>query len=678
MDNLTAIIPFRNGHSTIQRLLDSLPKALPVLIVDDVSEPPLQFDPFQMFLSGRGTTLAIRRDTRGYFAGAVNTGLAHCATDVLVLNQDIWFSDSYGESDALFKLILEKRGEFALIGDGVFGHPAFPQGYVQGTAMFMRRDAIERVGLLNERDYPLWGATAEWQWRMCRAGFRALPIRMQEYDVQHARGKEPFGSSIQQALAAEPDKQNLFVRTPPAISVIITCHNYGRFLRDAVNSLLGGETALGIVPPQTFHAFEILIVDDASTDETKEIGESLADDWKGIRYLRLDRNVGSAAAANAGIANAFGKYVTVLDADDMMAPTRLETLYRAAEENPHRVICDDCLEFARDRGVLEQAHPSASVRPWIEPRGEMFTAALPMPAYDFDRILTRNGMHKGILYPRAAWKESGGYPEEFRDGREDWAINIALGVKGYCGVNVHEPLYLRRQHGDNRHLRNTTTEWREQFLGQLRTRFANIYQGERPMACCGKKSNGNAPQQNITARGMALRGRFSMGTIIAGQDGFKRLEYLLKRSGSQVYIGSVTGATYVFGGKRTLGYVDPRDVPAFLNLLEGHEKVFRLAEQVPAPPQAPETVPTVPQAEGVININRADGISLQEASDAGGVLAQFRTEQHQEPSVTGTEDKATSIAPKPEADSKPSTRKTKSGRKPVSTNAPKSDRKKAA
>lgn len=581
MPALTVVVPFRNGFATLARLLDSLPDNLSVIIVDDLSEPPLVVDTDD---PDRENVKVIRRETRGYFAGAVNTGIESVLdsanpNDVLVLNQDVWFDP---ECD-FWKLIKTHREKYALIGDGVLNHPAFPKGYVQGTAMFMRRDAIERVGGLNVKDYPLWGCTAEWQLRACRAGFLALPVRAQAYGMHHARGDAPYGSSIAQTLRDESDKQSLYVRTPPAISVIITSFNYGRFLQEAVASLVGGQTALGELAPQTFQSFEIVIVDDCSTDNTSEVGEQLADSWKGIHFVRLEKNVGSAAAMNAGIAASFGKWIAPLDADDLMESTRLEQLYRAAVENPHRVIYDDCTEFASDAATLEQSHPRTKGRSEIFKKGEMYAASFPMPEYDFERILERNGMHKGILYERSAWKDLGGYPEEFRDGREDWAINVGFGVKGYCGVHVREPLYLRRHHGENRHLRNTTYEWRQQFVAQLHARYPHIYAGERPMGCCGNKSNGKSGahagsmSMKMSVAGASGNGRFSMLNVLPGQGGFVLVEYLLGRSGTQSYIGNVSHAQYLFGGKRTQGYVDPRDLDALLKLVEGRQQVFRVA-----------------------------------------------------------------------------------------------------
>ena len=132
IENLTIIVPYRNDPAGLMRLLRTLPAGLPVIVVDDMS------DDFPDGEWGKRTVLIHLRE-RGYFSGAVNAGIqAAGTTDVLVLNQDLWFTDV-----RLFDVIAGNRRQYALIGDGVFGHPAWPCGYIQGTAMFLRRDAIE-------------------------------------------------------------------------------------------------------------------------------------------------------------------------------------------------------------------------------------------------------------------------------------------------------------------------------------------------------------------------------------------------------------------------------------------------------------------------------------------------------------------------------------------------------
>ncbi|NLD74911.1 MAG: glycosyltransferase, partial [Chloroflexi bacterium] len=194
MDNLTVVVPYRDNRRALEGLLDTLPEGLPLVVVDDCSTvaPPVTA------LEARPSTRLIRLEERGYFSGAVNAGIAACETDVLVLNQDVrlvggeWWAE-----------LEELRGEFACIGDGVMDHPAHPNGYVQGTCMFLRRDALEAVGLFDAVHWPLWGATAEWQLRACRRGFRAMPIEGCDWFTHSRRGA--YGSSIRRLLEQEPE-----------------------------------------------------------------------------------------------------------------------------------------------------------------------------------------------------------------------------------------------------------------------------------------------------------------------------------------------------------------------------------------------------------------------------------------------------------------------------------------
>ncbi len=87
IDNLTIVIPFFNGHDTVDHLLSSLPADIPILIIDDISDLPyrVQWD---------GTRI-IRLDEKGYFAGAVNRGIQECETDILVLNYLYFFRSKW-------------------------------------------------------------------------------------------------------------------------------------------------------------------------------------------------------------------------------------------------------------------------------------------------------------------------------------------------------------------------------------------------------------------------------------------------------------------------------------------------------------------------------------------------------------------------------------------------------
>lgn len=107
-------------------------------------------------------------------------------------------------------------------------------------------------------------------------------------------------------------------------SIIITSHNQGNFICNAVESALA----------QTAENKEIIVVDDASTDGSQEI---LGQYGSRIRLIKLERNVGASSARNAGIAVAQGDFLVFLDGDDVLLPWALET-YREVVERKGALI----------------------------------------------------------------------------------------------------------------------------------------------------------------------------------------------------------------------------------------------------------------------------------------------------------------------------------------------------
>lgn len=98
----------------------------------------------------------------------------------------------------------------------------------------------------------------------------------------------------------------------PEVSVIIPTFNRGTVIEESINSVLS----------QTYSDFEILVIDDGSTDNTKEIVEKIGN--KKIRFIQLGKNCGACYARNVGIENAKGKYIAFQDSDDIWYPNKLE------------------------------------------------------------------------------------------------------------------------------------------------------------------------------------------------------------------------------------------------------------------------------------------------------------------------------------------------------------------
>ncbi len=96
------------------------------------------------------------------------------------------------------------------------------------------------------------------------------------------------------------------------ISVIIPTYNRGKIIGNSIKSVLN----------QTFKNLEIIVVDDGSKDNTKEIVDEFKDER--VRYIKLNNNTGAANARNIGIKNAIGQYISFQDSDDIFYPDKLE------------------------------------------------------------------------------------------------------------------------------------------------------------------------------------------------------------------------------------------------------------------------------------------------------------------------------------------------------------------
>ena len=104
------------------------------------------------------------------------------------------------------------------------------------------------------------------------------------------------------------------MKNNPTVSVIIPTYNRAYLIDRAIQSVLN----------QSYQDFEMIIVDDGSTDDTKEVVTEFQEQDKRIRYIRHEKNKGGSAARNTGIKSAEGDYVAFLDDDDEWLPAKIE------------------------------------------------------------------------------------------------------------------------------------------------------------------------------------------------------------------------------------------------------------------------------------------------------------------------------------------------------------------
>jgi glycosyltransferase involved in cell wall biosynthesis len=195
----------------------------------------------------------------------------------------------------------------------------------------------------------------------------------------------------------------------PSVAVVIPCYNYGRYLAEALRSVLA----------QTHPADEIVVVDDGSSDETADVARAFHPQ---VRLIHK-QNGGLASARNAGARAVSTDLVVFLDADDRLDPAYLERCLSAyVTATGKRFVYTQWQEFGDSS---ERSH---------------------FPAYDGALLRDVNFIHASALLPRDVVL-SNPYYERIRLGCEDWDFYLGLHERGFHGVLVDEPLLQYRKHG---------------------------------------------------------------------------------------------------------------------------------------------------------------------------------------------------------------------------------------
>lgn len=188
------------------------------------------------------------------------------------------------------------------------------------------------------------------------------------------------------------------------VSVVIPAFNCAEWIGRALQSL----------HCQTRLADEIIVVDDASTDNLREAVHAP------VRYIRHEFNCGLSAARNTGARMAVGDYLVFLDADDELVPDALEKMVGAAEVTGASWCITDIYKITGDHVSVVRCN---------QPEGDPLLAILAM---DF--------VTQGFFFRRRDFEEIGMYHETLR-ATEDWEIYIRMMEAGKKVCYLREPLY---------------------------------------------------------------------------------------------------------------------------------------------------------------------------------------------------------------------------------------------
>ena len=201
----------------------------------------------------------------------------------------------------------------------------------------------------------------------------------------------------------------------PKVSVIIPTYNRSSLIADAIQSVLA----------QTFGDFEIIVIDDGSTDNTKELVDNFKDPR--IRYL-YQKNQGVSVARNTGIQASRGEYVAFLDSDDTLLKEALEKRVEVLDRHPEAAFSYGQIYFVDEKGRIIQLEPrskSSYVREGIEELREILTFG-----HQFN--------NSAAMVRRSCLQEVGGFNPAFTCCQDvDLWVRLA---RKYSVAHIAEPL----------------------------------------------------------------------------------------------------------------------------------------------------------------------------------------------------------------------------------------------
>jgi len=229
----------------------------------------------------------------------------------------------------------------------------------------------------------------------------------------------------------------------PSVSMIVPCYNYGRYVAQAIDSILS----------QTIVDLEIIVIDDASSDETQEVLKRFHDEAR-VRIIRHEVNIGHIRSYNEGLELARGAYVGILSADDYcLASNVVAAQVRLFEADPN-------VGMVYAAHILVSPWEEKVIRPWPE-------TCLRKGSEELEHLIWGNYVpHSGTLVRADVQREIGPYDLDLPH-TADWFLWLRVALKYDIGY-LAEPAYAYRIHGENmRHKQISATRAADESLDVL-------------------------------------------------------------------------------------------------------------------------------------------------------------------------------------------------------------------
>jgi len=249
----------------------------------------------------------------------------------------------------------------------------------------------------------------------------------------------------------------------PAVSIILPVWNCEKYIIEAVESCLS----------QDYSNFEVIVVDDASTDGTLDVLQSYKKHLKPSKFNRLriiqrERNGHTGAALNTGIKNMKGEWFKEMQADDVLLPNALRDMIKTARKHPNKkdvIFYADYNRIDKD-GRIKMQTPMKSLND--------------LPSFEFNNLLLRTNIGNGdtILIHKSALEKHGLFNETTK--HEDYELRLRWCVLQKCGMyHIQSFVASYREHLEQYGMSNGYTHLRDENIKIKREIISKIPKEEQ-------------------------------------------------------------------------------------------------------------------------------------------------------------------------------------------------------
>jgi len=486
------IIPVYGGLHYLRQCVNSILKntrhPYNLVIVDDGNNPIIK----EYLRTIKSAGMITNRKNLGWLKSC-NIGIENTENDVVLLNSDTMVTEGWLEkmdrcaySDSKIGIVnpLSNNGTFLSIPRPSIFNP-IPAGFtlesfaslvselsecrypsiptVLGFCLLIKRELSDCIGLLDEKFELSYGGSNDFYLKAKRKGYRA--VCADDAFVYHY-GKKSFGDSpdreVHHTRAIENENNSLsYLRVKlltkiskispeykDKVSMIMPVYNREIYLEEAISSVLN----------QSYSNFELIIVDDGSTDNSLSIAREFAKNDRRVTVVALEENQGFAIARNEGLKRAKGEFITQFDSDDVMLPNAIKSRVEFLRSNLDIDLVFGKIHLFIDKdGKQIESKYSKYIRD-VEDFYEI------VKNHDFYEKIRKSelgicGADVTSMFRRDVLFREGFYEESIDLGAD--SEFFARILKGTSISFLNEPLLLHRLHDTNisKRIDNSTGEW---------------------------------------------------------------------------------------------------------------------------------------------------------------------------------------------------------------------------